>query len=68
MIIIIMIIIILSFRVDTFKTKNIDHRVKKTCAIMSTQVTYENNHIYLFHDSTMSSALSFCFLMYFIAI
>ena len=35
------IIIILSFRVDTSKNKNIDHRVKKTCAILSTQVTYE---------------------------
>ena len=39
------IIITLSFGVDTSKNKNIDHGVKETCAIMSTQVTYETDHI-----------------------
>ena len=36
------IILILSFRVDTSnsKNKNVDYRVKETCAIISTQVTY----------------------------
>ena len=33
------IIIFLSFRVGTSRNKNIDHQVKETCAIMSTQVT-----------------------------
>ena len=33
------IIIILSFSVGTSKNKTIDHRVKESCAIMSTQVT-----------------------------
>ena len=33
------IIIILSFRVGISKNKNIDHRVKETCAIVSTQTT-----------------------------
>ena len=51
-----------SFRVDTSKNKNIDHRIKKTCADMSTQVTHETNYISLLHDSIMSSALFFCFL------
>ena len=32
---------ILSFRFSTSKNKTIDHGVKETCAIMSTQVTYE---------------------------
>ena len=32
---------ILSFRFGTSKNKTIDHGVKETCAIMSTQVTYE---------------------------
>ena len=41
------IMIILSFQVGTSKNKNIDHRVKKTCAIMSTQVRYETDHISL---------------------
>ena len=41
------IIITLSFGVDTSKNKNIDHGVKETCAIMSTQVTYETDHITL---------------------
>ena len=36
------------FRVCEYNNKNIDHRVKRTCAIMSTQVTYETNHISLF--------------------
>ena len=54
-------IIILSFRVGTSKN-NIDHQVNETCAIISIQVTYETDHIPLLHDSTMSDALSFCFL------
>ena len=53
--------IILSFMVGTFKTKNID-QVKETCVIIT-------DHISLFSDSTMSSALNFCFLcIYFILI
>ena len=47
---------------------NIDHRVKEKCAIMSIQVTYESDHIFLLRNSTMSNALNFCFLMYFIVI
>ena len=50
-------IIILSFRVGISKTKNIDHRVKKTCAIMSTHVTCETDHISL-------CALNFCFYVF----
>ena len=42
-----MIIIILSFTFGTSKNKNIDHRVKETCAIISTQVTYETDLISL---------------------
>ena len=34
------IIIILSFRVDISENKNFDTRVKGTCAIMATQVTF----------------------------
>ena len=34
------IMIILSFRVDTSENKNSDTRVKGTCAIMATQVTF----------------------------
>ena len=49
------IIIILSFRVGISKNKNIDHRSKETCTIMSTQVTYEKDQIPLLPDSTMSS-------------
>ena len=49
------IIIILSFRVGISKNKNIDHRSKETCTIMSTQVTYEKDQIPLLLDSTMSS-------------
>ena len=45
----------LSLRVDASKNKNIDHRGKETCA-------YKSNHFSLLRDSTMSSALSFCFL------
>ena len=59
------IVINLSFWVDTSKNGNIDHRVKETCAIISTQVTYEIDHISLFQDSTISSALNFCFLCVF---
>ena len=58
------IIIIVSFWVATSKTKNIDHRVKETYAIMSAQVTCETDHISTMftRDSTMSCALNFCFL------
>ena len=34
-------IIIVSFKVGTSKSKNVDHRGEETCAIMSTQVTCE---------------------------
>ena len=37
------------------KNKDIDHQGKETCA-------YKSDHISLLHDSTMSSALNFCFL------
>ena len=46
----------------------IDHGVKETYAIMSTEVTYETDHISLLCDSTISSAPNFCFFMYFIVI
>ena len=39
----------------TSKNKNIDHRGKKDCA-------NESDHISFLRDSTMSSALNFCFL------
>ena len=61
----IIVIVFLSFRVSTPKIKNIDHRVKGTCATDSTQVTYETDNIYLLRDSTMSSALNFFFVFYF---
>ena len=54
--------IILSFSVGTYKNKNIDHRVKETCTIMSTQVAHESKRISLLRDSTTSSALHFCLL------
>ena len=57
---IIIIIIILSFRVGI--SKNIDHQVKETCAIVLTQVAYETDHISLLYDSTVSSAANFCCL------
>ena len=57
-----MIILILSFRVGIFGNKSIDHEVKGTCAIMSAKVTHEFDYISLLRDSTMSSALNFCFL------
>ena len=44
----IIVMIILSFRVGTSKNKSIDHRVKEISAIMSTQVTYETWHIFVF--------------------
>ena len=34
----------------------------RTCAIVSTQGTYEADHISLLRDSTMSFVLNFCFL------
>ena len=55
-------ITILSFRVGMSKNKNIDHQVKETFAIISTQVTYEINHISLLCDSVMSHTSNFCFL------
>ena len=51
------IIIIPSFSVGLSKNKNIDNGVKETSAIISTQVTYEIDHISLLQDSTKSSAL-----------
>ena len=54
-----MMIIILSFSVGASKDENIHHGVKETCAIMSTQVTYEIDHISLLQDSTILSALNF---------
>ena len=54
-------IIIPSFRIGISKNKNIIYEVKETCAIMSTQVTYETNHISLLCDSTTLSAPTFCF-------
>ena len=45
------IIIILSIRVGTSKNKK-----------LIIEVTHESKHICLIHDSTMSSALNFCFL------
>ena len=50
------------FQGQQSKNRNIDHQGEKTCAIMSTKVTYETNLIYLLPDSIMSSALNFCFL------
>ena len=61
----IIIIVFLSFRVSTLKIKNDDHRVKRTCATDSTQVTYETDNIYLLRDSTMSNALKFFFCILF---
>ena len=49
------IIIILNLGFGTSKNKNVDHGVKEDCA-------YESDHISLFHDSAMPSALNFCFL------
>ena len=43
----IIIIITLSFRVGTSENKNIDHRVKESYAIMSTQITCETDHFSL---------------------
>ena len=36
-----------SFRADTFENKNIEYRVKETCATVSTKVTCETDHISL---------------------
>ena len=41
------------------KNKNIDHRVKKTRAIMSTPITYEIDCIFGLCHSKMSDALIF---------
>ena len=59
------IIIFLSFRVSTSKNKNADHRVKQTCTIRSIKATYEIYHTSLLRDSTMSSALNFCYVFYY---
>ena len=60
------IIIILSFRVDTSKNKNIDHLVKKkTRAIRLTHVIYETDQVSLLQDSTISSAQNFCFYVFY---
>ena len=48
------IIIILNLGFGTSKNKNIDHLGKENYA-------YESDHISLPHDSTMPSALNFCF-------
>ena len=45
-------------RVDTSRNESIDNRVTETCA-------YEIDHISLLWDSTMSSALSFCFYLFY---
>ena len=50
--------IVLGYRVDISKNNNIGHRVTETCAIVSAQVKYENNHSSLLQDSTISSALN----------
>ena len=57
------IIIILSFRVDTSKNKNIGHGVKETCAIMSTQVTYKISHIQTRFNNIKCT--NFLFFLYF---
>lgn len=46
------IIIILSFGVSIYKNKNIFHRLKETCSIISKQLTYETKHISLLRGST----------------
>ena len=56
------IIIIPSFRIGISKSKNIDHRVKETCAIMSTQIANGIDHISALCHSPISGALNFCFL------
>ena len=53
---------ILSIRVSTSKNENIDHQDKETSTMISKQVTYETDKISLPCDSTLSSALNFCFL------
>ena len=52
--------IIISFRVGTFKNKNIDYGVENTGAIMLAQVTYKIDHVSLLQDSTISSVLNCC--------
>ena len=59
------IIIILSFRVDTSKNKNIDLVKKNTRAIRLTHVIYETDHVSLLQDSTISSAQNFCFYVFY---
>ena len=39
--------------------------VKEPCDIMSTEVTYETDHISVLCHSTMSSVLNFCFLLFY---
>ena len=59
------IIIILSFKVSTSKSKNADHWVNKTCAIRSIQVEYETDNNSLLRDLTMSNALSLFFFKFY---
>ena len=62
------IIRILSFRISISKNINIDHGVTQTCAIMSPQVTYETNHIFVLCYSTILNSINFLFFMYFTVI
>ena len=48
--------------------KNIDHRVTETCSIISTQVTYEIDHISLLQVQQYQVHQIFVFFMYFIVI
>ena len=48
------------FTEHLWTTASIDYRVKKSCAIISTQVTFETDHNSLLSDSTMSSAPNLC--------
>ena len=59
------IIIILNFVVGISKNKSIDHRIKETCTIMSTQIAYEIHHISVLCHSTMSGELNFLFFYVF---
>ena len=54
--------VILGFRVGTSENKITDHWVKGTRAIISLQVTYETDHIFLLCDS---NALNFCFYLFY---
>ena len=45
------------------KNKNVDHWVKESCAVMSTQVTYKTGHISALCHLTMPSALIFFIIL-----